>query len=231
MAFDKFSVFAIGLMASNAVLAAVTVTTPEEIVLLAVNDQEVNAGIFRTAKNEYKVDPGQVSFSVRYQQYFKHADGEHDILKSGVVTISAPNLIDGQKYSLIPVNVPRDFDDAKKYAEQPTVAIYDQNKKLVVQQTGANNESKSWLTGGVFGRAFDLTSSKKPAGNQPAAVYGAGTTVPVQNVAVTPTVVAPVNNSNSTVNRAQGADQQLIQIWQGASKAERQRFMSWLAEQ
>jgi hypothetical protein len=33
------------------------------------------------------------------------------------------------------------------------------------------------------------------------------------------------------VSDANSADRQLIQIWQNASKAERQKFMTWLAEQ
>lgn len=225
MAFNKFGIVAISLMVSAPVFAAVTITAPEEIVLLAINDQEVNSGLFRTAKNDYQVDAGQVSFSVRYQQYFKHLDGEHDIVKSGVVTIEAPNLLDGQSYTLKPINVPKDYDAAKKYAEQPTIALYDQQQKLIVEQTGANNEPKAWFGG----RIFDFTRSNKAAGNQPAAVYASGSTA-VQASAAQPTVAtAAVDGQNAMP--AGSADQQLIQMWQRASKAERQRFMTWLANQ
>ncbi|WP_445116013.1 YccT family protein [Acinetobacter sp. WZC-1] len=225
----KLSMVTLGLLMSSSVFAAVTITVPEEIVMLAVNDQEVNAGLFRTKKNDYKVDAGNVALSVRYQQYFEHMSGEHDILKSGVVTIQAPALQDGQKYTLALVNAPSDFDTAKKYAEQPTIALYDKNNQLVVQQTGANNEPKPWLTGGLFGRVFDLTSDKKTPANQPAPVYVKGaaaqstSTVAAAPAVTTATVPVAVDGN--------AADQQLIQIWKKASKAERQRFMSWLAEQ
>ncbi|NNP72546.1 hypothetical protein A7P53_08200 [Acinetobacter defluvii] len=211
------SVIGLGLVMSGSTFAAVTITAPEEIVVLAVNEQEVNTGIFRTKKNEYKVDAGHVALSVRYQQYFEHLNNEHDILKSGVVTITAPDLQDGKTYKLNLVNAPKDFDAAKKYAEQPTIALYDQNNQMIVQQTGANNEAKPWLSGGVFGRVFDLTTSKKSE-NQPAPVYAA------------PQAVATTNVNLATTN-GNSADQQMIQIWQKASKAERQSFMSWLAEQ
>ncbi|WP_173910658.1 DUF2057 family protein [Acinetobacter sp. Marseille-Q1618] len=220
------SVIGLGLVMSGSTFAAVTITAPEEIVVLAVNDQEVNTGIFRTKKNEYKVDAGQVAVSVRYQQYFEHLNNEHDILKSGVVTITAPNLQDGKTYKLNLVNAPQDFDAAKKYAEQPTIALYDQNNQMIVQQTGANNEAKPWLSGGIFGRVFDLTTSKK-AENQPAPVYANAP----QAVATTNTNVTTATNLSSTNTNLNSADQQMIQIWQKASKAERQRFMSWLAEQ
>lgn len=225
MAFNKFGIVAISLMVSAPVFAAVTITTPEEIVLLAINDQEVNSGLFRTAKNDYQVDAGQVSFSVRYQQYFKHLDGEHDIVKSGVVTIEAPNLLDGQSYTLKPINVPKDYDAAKKYAEQPTIALYDQQQKLIVEQTGANNEPKAWFGG----RIFDFTRSNKAVGNQPAAVYASGSTA-VQASAAQPTVATAAVDGQHAMP-AGSADQQLIQMWQRASKAERQRFMTWLANQ
>lgn len=231
----KYCVASFGLLCSSllsgGVFAAVTITAPEEIVLLAVNDQEVNTGLFRSTKNEYKVDAGQVALSVRYQQYFEHLSGEHDILKSGVVTVQAPDLKDGQTYQLKLVNQPKSFDEAKRYVTQPTIAIYDKNGTLVVQQSGVNNEAKPWLSSGVFSKVVDLTTNtKKNIANQPAAVYPVPNAVTITEP--TSSVVKNVDMQSSTnVSNKSTADQQLIQIWQKASKAERQKFMSWLAEQ
>ena len=216
----KLSLAALGLMMSSHLFAAVSMMSPEEIVVLAINDQEVKTGLIRAQKNEFKVDPGNVTFTLRYQQYFEHLNGEHDILKSGVISIQAPDLKDGQQYRLALVNPPKDFDSAKQYAAQPTVAVYDAANKLIVQQTGANNEAKPWLSSSMFGRVFDFSSENKADKNQPAAVY-ATASVPATQTTVTQTALTTVN----------GADQQLIQIWQKASKAERQKFMSWLADQ
>ncbi|MGH1401309.1 MAG: DUF2057 family protein, partial [Acinetobacter tandoii] len=137
---------AAALMVSGSVFSAVTVTAPEEIKILAVNDQEVNTGLFRSENNAYKLDAGSSSISLRYIQYFEHMSGEHDIVKSGVVTLKTPNLQDNQTYQLALVNAPKTFEDAKKYAEQPTVALYDQKQQVIVQQTGANTEQKPWLS-------------------------------------------------------------------------------------
>ena len=117
----------------------------------------------------------------------------------------------------------RTFSEAKKYAEQPTVALYDQNKQLVVQQTGANNEVQPWFTGNsLLGRTLDLTQkNKNNTVNQPAPVYAAGT-ANVASVAVTTTTVS---------GAVKTTDQQLAELWQKASKAERQKFMAWLAGQ
>lgn len=207
-------------------MAAVTITSPEEIVLIAINDQEVNAGLFRSEKNTFKLDPGSTTLSVRYQQFFQHISGEHDIAKSGIVTIPATNLQDGENYKLVVVNRPSNYDAAVKYAEQPTIALYDGKNQLVVQQTGANNQAKPWFKSGLFARTTDYTSSGKPAAAQPAPVYAnsasaASPTTTTQSVAV----VAAVSAVGSS------KDQQMIQLWQSMSKAERQKFMNWLAEQ
>lgn len=220
----RVGVAAFGLLLSSSVFSAVTITAPEEIVILAVNGQEVNNGLIPSKKNNYQVDPGNLTVNVRYREYFEHLNGEHDIVKSGVVTIQTTDLKDNQTYNLALVNAPKDFSQAKKFAEQPTVALYDQSKKLVVQQTGANNEAQPWFSGNsLLARTLDLTQkNKNNVVNQPAPVYAASTKN-VAPVAVTATTVVSGNIKTT--------DQQLVDLWQKASKAERQKFMAWLAGQ
>lgn len=220
----RVGVAAFGLLLSSSVFSAVTITAPEEIVILAVNGQEVNNGLIPSKKNNYQVDPGNLTVNVRYREYFEHLNGEHDIVKSGVVTIQTTDLKDNQTYNLALVNAPKDFSQAKKFAEQPTVALYDQSKKLVVQQTGANNEAQPWFSGNsLLARTLDLTQkNKNNVVNQPAPVYAASTKN-VAPVAVTATTVVSGNIKTT--------DQQLVELWQKASKAERQKFMAWLAGQ
>lgn len=220
----RVGVAAFGLLLSSSVFSAVTITAPEEIVILAVNGQEVNNGLIPSKKNNYQVDPGNLTVNVRYREYFEHLNGEHDIVKSGVVTIQTTDLKDNQTYNLGLVNAPKDFSQAKKFAEQPTIALYDQSKKLVVQQTGANNEAQPWFSGNsLLARTLDLTQkNKNNVVNQPAPVYAASTTN-VAPVAVTATTVVSGNIKTT--------DQQLVDLWQKASKAERQKFMAWLAGQ
>ena len=220
----RVGVAAFGLLLSSSVFSAVTITAPEEIVILAVNGQEVNNGLIPSKKNNYQVDPGNLTINVRYREYFEHLNGEHDIVKSGVVTIQTTDLKDNQTYNLALVNAPKDFSQAKKFAEQPTVALYDQSKKLVVQQTGANNEAQPWFSGNsLLARTLDLTQkNKNNVVNQPAPIYAASTKN-VAPVAVTATTVVSGNIKTT--------DQQLVELWQKASKAERQKFMAWLAGQ
>lgn len=211
---------AAALMVSGAAFSAVTISAPEEIKILAVNDQEVNTGLFRAKNNQYKVDAGVSNISVRYTQYFEHLNGEHDIVKSSVVTLRTPILQDGEEYRLDLINAPANFDAAKKYAEQPVVALFDKNNQMLVQQVGANTEQKPWLAQGIFSKTTDLTQKKIAVQNQPLSVY---------TQAAMQAKVGGVPSGEFTSGIT--VDQQLIQLWQKANKAERQKFMSWLAEQ
>ena len=188
---------------STSVFSAVTVTVPEEIKIIAVNDQEVNSGLLRSNQT-YSLDAGINAISVRYNEFFQHSDNSHDILKSGVVTVKTPSLKDGETYRLALIQAPKDFDAAQKYKNQPIIGLYDAKNQLLVQQTGAKDAANPWFGNRVLTKKLDMTTQVATPVHQPAAVY---------------------------TQSADQNDQQLIQLWQKASKAERQKFMTWLAEQ
>ncbi len=213
MAF-KLGIASIALMACSSAFSAVTIAVPEEIKLLAVNDQQIRSGLFSSAQ-QVKVNAGENVINLRYQQYFEHHNGAHDILKSGVITLKTPILQDGENYRLALVNPPKDFDAAKEFKDQPSVGLYNQKNQLLVQQTGAKANSTGWLGGSWLNKTVDTTQNSA-AVNQPAAV------LPSEKTTL---VTLP------TAKQTQGKEQQLIQLWQQASKVERQKFMSWLAEQ
>ena len=188
---------------STPVFSAVTVTVPEEIKIVAVNDQEVNSGLLRSNQT-YSLDAGVNAISVRYNEFFQHSDNSHDILKSGVVTVKTPSLKDGETYRLALIQAPKDFDAAQKYKDQPIIGLYDAKNQLLVQQAGTKDAAKPWFGNRVLTKKLDMTTQVATPVHQPAAVY---------------------------TQSADHNDQQLIQLWQKASKAERQKFMTWLAEQ
>lgn len=210
----------VALLGSTSVFSAVTLTVPEEIKIIAVNDQEVRSGLLRSDQT-YKLDAGTNAISVRYTEFFQHNDNSHDILKSGVVTVKTPELKDGEAYKLALINAPKNFDEAKKYKDQPIIGLYDAKNQLLVQQAGAKDAAKPLLGQSVLGKSVDLTTNKvvTPT-NQSAAVY--------TQTASTPNIATANVQENASVGQL---DQQLIQLWKQASKAERQKFMNWLGEQ
>ena len=194
----RIAATAVVFLFSTSVFSAVTVTVPEEIKIVAVNDQEVNSGLLRSNQT-YSLDAGINAISVRYNEFFQHSDNSHDILKSGVVTVKTPSLKDGETYRLALIQAPKDFDAAQKYKNQPIIGLYDAKNQLLVQQTGAKDAAKPWFGNRVLTKKLDMTTQVATPVHQPAAVY---------------------------TQSADQNDQQLIQLWQKASKAERQKFMT-----
>lgn len=225
---NQISKLAVTLLMTGTVLsvahAEVTLLTPEEIHVLALDDQEVNTGLLRGKSTTYKLDPGQHSITVRYEQFFQQNDGNHDILKSGAVTVPVA-LQDGQTYRLQLVNPPKNFDVAKEYVNQPVIAVVDAAGKVVAQQQGVDSTPKSWLGSGLFGRVFDLRQDTKPTKPAYTAPVSTPAVAPVAIAATTTAVTAP-----ASVN-AGGNVAQLKQLWTNATPQERQQFAAWLVEQ
>ncbi|ANF81840.1 hypothetical protein A3K93_06320 [Acinetobacter sp. NCu2D-2] len=203
----KISVLAMAttLFAATQSFAAIKLTVPEEIKLMAVDHQDVSGSLLQS-KQTYQLDANIKSISVRYQQYFEHLNDTHDILKSATVSIEQLNLIDGQSYRLGLVNAPKTFEQAQKYKEQPIVAIYDENNRVVAQQEGVKANSKSLLSSIGLTQNIDLTT--KP-------------------------VIKPLKDEVKLekVIQHEGKEVQMIQIWQRANTEERQKFLNWLDTQ
>src|SRR5690606_30884671 len=215
----RFAIVVATLLGTTSVFSAVHLSTPEEIQVVSSNDQEVNAGLLR--KNQtYQLDSGINNISLRYTEFFQHNDNSHDILKSGIVTVKSSELKEGENYRLALINAPQNFDDAKKYKDQPVIGLYDAKNQLLVQQAGAKENAKPLLGSNIFTKSIDLTTKTVTPTNQPAAVYTQAAVIPQK---------AKTNTDQAGVNPT--VDKELIQLWQKASKTERQKFMSWVADQ
>lgn len=208
--------------------AAITVVVPEEVVVVSINQKEIKPSFLRTAKN-YQVDANEVTILARYQQYFDHQNSQHDILKSDVVVIHAKNLVDQQKYDLKLVDAPKDFDSARKYVEQPKIALINAQKEVVSTQLETQIKTPSILNQ-LFAKDSTKSTVVIPAltsqqttgdGNRNDVSNGKGTVFTVPNKTSPSSTLNALNTS---------PDQQLIQIWQQATEAERQKFLSWLAQ-
>ncbi|RZA04864.1 MAG: DUF2057 domain-containing protein [Moraxellaceae bacterium] len=208
----------IGLMVALMTLAvstqaAVTLLTPEEIPVLALDQQEVSGSLFRSSKTTYKLDPGSREIAVRYEQLFNQNNGDHDVLKSAIVSLKA-ELQDNKTYRLTLVNPPKDYDAAKQYVKQPIIAIVDEQGNTVAQQQALDNAPKPLLGSSFFNRVLDLRNNDGQKDLTRAASTSTLSTTPVTSASTT--AVSTVKGS--TV-------EQLKQLWQSANEQERQQFM------
>ncbi|WP_169733738.1 DUF2057 domain-containing protein [Alkanindiges illinoisensis] len=200
--------------------AAVTLVTPEEIPVLALDQQEVSGSFFRSSKTTYKLDPGMHDIAVRYEQLFNLTNGEHDILKSAVVSVRA-NLEDNKTYRLSLVNPPKNYDVAKDYVKQPIIAVLDEQGKVIAQQQGLDNAPKPMLGSSFFNRVMDFRN--KPGMQKDLTTSQTGN----NNQAVTSSAKA-LTTTTGLATGATGNLEQLKQLWQNASKQEREQFMQFI---
>ena len=207
------------LMLSTSVFSAVTITAPEEIKIEGLNGQEVKSRLF-SSDNKYNIDAGENIISVRYTQFFEEHPGigSHDIVRSGIVNIKTPILQDQQSYRLELINPQQNHDDAKAYAKQPIVGLYNAKNQLLVEQKGSKTQNAGILQNLFTDAPTDLTQ-KATTVVQPAPVY------------TSQAVVAKAGTDKQKDLTSSGNAQQLINTWKSASKSERQAFMAWLAEQ
>lgn len=211
---------ATALMISTTVFSAVTIKTPEQIKIVAVNDQEVKTGLFSNASHTFKVDAGQHQISVRYTEYFQHYDNSHDIVRSGIIILLTPALVDGQTYHLGLINAPKDFEQAQAYKQQPIIGLYNANHQLLVQQAGAISAQKTVFKGlnSTQDSVVDLTSKST---QQPAALY-----TPVVQKSSDSKLVTERVPAHSAVNGSA-----LIDVWKKSTPEQRQQFLTWLTTQ
>lgn len=206
----KWAGLVMGMVIGSNVYAAAKLSVPQEIVVVAINNKEINSGLFRTQKN-YNLDEGKTTLHVRYQQYFDHRNGQHDILKSGIVEIETDNIQDNQAYRLELINAPKSFEEAQKYEDHPMIALLDQNNKVIAKQEGVNFKTKSLLESVL---KKDDDSNKKSRDEKNGEIQS----------------VTNLKNSDRK-SSIKSKDQQMTEIWKSATKQERQKFMTWLAEQ
>lgn len=197
--------------------AAVTLVTPEEIPVLALDQQEVSGSFFRSSKTTYKLDPGTHEIAVRYEQLFNLTNGEHDVLKSAVVSVRA-NLEDNKTYRLSLVNPPKNYDVAKDYVKQPIIAVLDEQGKIIAQQQGLDNAPKPMLGSSFFNRVMDFRNKPEMQKDLTASQ------TENNSQAVTSSVKASIVSTTGANDNLE----QLKQLWQNASKQEREQFMQFI---
>ncbi len=212
--------------------AEVTLLVDDNIKVTAINGQEIKQSPFQQLTKSFTLQPGQHAITAKYDRLYNLPRDEHDYLRSGNVSVVA-NLSDNQSYRLTMPNQPEDYAAAKKYAEQPTLAVQQNNTIIASQQSVAGNDGGIFAglgkaIGGVFGggdaeiqNQRAIAAIGQPAGQQPVSVTTGVTATNTYTVAPTAT-----NQSTKATNTLDS----FMQIWLQATPNEREKMRQWIQQ-
>ena len=214
--------------------AAVTLLVDDNIKVTAINGQELKQSLFQPLTKKFTLQPGQHAITAKYDRLYKLPRDEHDYLRSGNVSVTA-ELADNQTYRLTMPNQPEKYEAAKEYADQPTLAVQQDNTVIASQQSLANNNGGLFsglgkAIGGVFGGSGDAELQNQraiAALNQPAASPQNNTgTVSSNSMSSNTYTVTPATTSNQSTNTLDN----FMQLWLQATPAERAKIRQWVQQ-
>ena len=204
--------------------AEVTLLVDDYIKVTAINGQEVSQSPFQPLIQSFTLQPGQHAITAKYDRLYNVPRDEHDYLRSGNISVVA-TMSDNQTYRLTMPNQPDDYSAAKEYAEQPTLAVQQNNTVIASQQSMAGNNGGIFsglgkAIGGVFGGSGDAEMQNQRA---IAAIGQPNSTVQTNVSAPIAYTTTPVNTVNSSTNTLD----QFMQLWLQATPDEREKMRQW----
>lgn len=201
--------------ASLSVMAEVTLNVDENIVVTAINGQEIKTGLFSEPQRKFNLQAGKHVITAKYHRLYELRGDNHDVLRS--VNISLPvELVDNQNYQLVMVGQPEYYEQAKEYAKKPTLAVMQGKQILASQQADGGNHGSIFsglgsTLGGMFGGGSKAVQSNQQAIS---ALEGKSTNV------------VPAIQSPTTDNTLD----QFMQLWLKATPAEREKIRQWVQQ-
>lgn len=197
-------------MQAGVAVAEVNLVVDDNIKVTAINGNAVNTSIFQGAKKQFSLQAGTQVITAKYDRLYNFRNGDHDYLRSGNITVTA-NMLDNQTYQLSMPNQPEKYQDAKKYAQNPTLAIMQGGQVLASQ----NNQTSGGLlssVGSTIGSVFTGNQSAINANSQAMASLPAAANASAQP------------SSASTLD-------QFMSLWLKASEQERTKIRQWISTQ
>lgn len=123
------------------------------------------------------------------------------------------NLVDNQTYQLVMPNQPEKYDDAKEYAESPTLAIMQGSQVIASQNT---QTSGGGLLSGV--------------GSAIGGMFGGDSAVNANNQAIAAVQSSTPATTATTVSSTASTKDQFMQMWLNASEEDREKIRQWIQE-
>ncbi len=210
--------------------AAVTLLVDDNIKVTAINGQELNQSAFQAPTKEFTLQSGQHVITAKYDRLYNLSRDEHDYLRSSNISVAA-NLADNQTYRLTMPNQPEDYATAKEYAQQPTLAVQQNNTIIASQQGAAGNGSGifsglSRAIGGVFGGGDAQLQNQQ-------AIAALGQSTLNNQVNTSSAVVTSNTYSAMPVTHAKSPTatlDQFMQLWLSATPDEREKIRQWVQQ-
>lgn len=225
--------------------AEVTLLVDDNIKVTAINGQELKQSIFQPLTKQFTLQPGQHVLTAKYDRLYNLPRDEHDYLRSGNISVAA-DLTDNQTYRLTMPGQPEDYGAAKEYAQQPTLAVQQNDTVIASQQSVAGNEGGIFsglgkAIGGVFGGSGDAQLQNQQAIaalGQP--TVNTQTSTQVNTVNTSPAIVSANTNTYSAIptsnvssvsqtiaTQSTSTLDQFMQLWLQATPAEREKMRQW----
>lgn len=203
--------------------AEVTLQVDDHIKVTAINGQELKSSLFQRDAKSFTLQPGQHVITAKYDRLYDLGHDEHDYLRSSNISVAA-EMADNQTYLLTMPNQPEDYDAAKEYAEQPTLAVQQGNTIIASQQAMANSGSGIFsglgkALGGVFGGSGNAELQNQQA------IAALGNDAAVSTTTRVQPYSAPVAQSSSTSTL-----DNFMQLWLQATPAERAKIRQWVQQ-
>lgn len=208
--------------------ADVTLLVDDNIKVTAINGQELKQSLFAPLTKQFTLQPGQHVITAKYDRLYNFPRDEHDYLRSSNISVAA-DLADNQTYRLTMPGQPEEYEAAKEYSEQPTLAIAQGNTIIASQKSIASNNGGIFsglgkALGGVFGGSGDAQVQNQNA----IAALGQSAAAPAQGALKTGAVVSTTTTAIPAVSTSADTLDQFMQLWLNASPNEREKMRQWI---
>lgn len=199
-------------------VANVTLNVGDNVIVTAINGQEVKNGMFSEPQRKFDLQAGKHVITAKYTRLYDLRGDNHDVLRSSNISLPI-ELADNQSYDLVMANQPEDYNAAKEYVKKPTLAVVQSGKTVASQQAtsiGGGSGIFSGLggaIGGIFGGGNKAIESNQQAIS---ALDGKS-----------PNTISAISTTQTTMTSTDTLDQ-FMNLWLKATPAERDKIRQWV---
>lgn len=196
---------------SSMAYSSVTLNVDKNIKVTAINGKLTNNQLLSNDKMQFTLQPGQHVITARYDRLYDLSRKEHDYLRSSDITLTA-KLEDNQTYQLAMPNQPEKYQEAKKYASNPTLAIILGSKTIASQSIESND-------------SFILSN----VGNKIGGIFGKNKSIQENTKAIAAINKEPIQTQpDIQIHKNTSILDEFMKIWLKATPDERQRIRDWV---